>query len=163
MHVYEMGVINMLNAEKYKNEILEKSNVVFDFSISKDRHTIEKCLGVCDNCIFCNMGEHCSNVKVKWLLSEYKEPVKVSSLEHELLKYWYESGCCYRYIARDSSGNLFLYVRRPTKKAEVWASIEWHKFISDFNDLFKFVKWEDEEPTSIDYVLNNCEVVEDDL
>lgn len=153
----------MLNAEKYKNEILEKSNVVFDFSISKDRHTIEKCFGVCDNCIFCNMGEHCSNVKVKWLLSEYKEPVKVSSLEHELLKYWYESGCCYRYIARDSSGNLFLYVRRPTKKAEVWASIEWHKFISDFNDLFKFVKWEDEEPTSIDYVLNNCEVVEDDL
>ena len=151
----------MLNAEKYKNEILEKSNVVFDFSISKDRHTIEKCLGVCDNCIFCNMGEHCSNVKVKWLLSEYKEPVKVSSLEHELLKYWYESGCCYRYIARDSSGNLFLYVRRPTKKAEVWASIEWHKFISDFNDLFKFVKWEDEEPTSIDYVLNNCEVLED--
>lgn len=153
----------MLNAEKYKNEILEKSNVVFDFSISKDRHTIEKCFGVCDNCIFCNMGEHCSNVKVKWLLSEYKEPVKVSSLEHELLKYWYESGCCYRYIARDSSGNLFLYVRRPTKKAEVWASIEWHKFISDFNDLFKFVKWEDEEPTSIDYVLNNCEVVESDL
>ena len=64
MHVYEMGVINMLNAEKYKNEILEKSNVVFDFSISKDRHTIEKCLGVCDNCIFFNMGEHCSNVKV---------------------------------------------------------------------------------------------------
>lgn len=55
----------MLNAEKYKNEILEKSNVVFDFSISKDRHTIERCLGVCDNCIFCNMGEHCSNVKVK--------------------------------------------------------------------------------------------------
>lgn len=30
----------MLNAEKYKNEILEKSNVVFDFLISKDRHTI---------------------------------------------------------------------------------------------------------------------------
>lgn len=55
----------MLNAERYKNEILEKSNVVFDFSISKDRHTIEKCLGVCDNCIFCNIGEHCSNVKVK--------------------------------------------------------------------------------------------------
>lgn len=153
----------MLNAERYKNEILEKSNVVFDFSISKDRHTIEKCLGVCDNCIFCNIGEHCSNVKVKWLLSEYKEPVKVSSLEHELLKYWYESGCCYRYIARDSSGNLFLYVRRPTKKAEVWASIEWHKFISDFNDLFKFIQWEDSEPTSIKEVLENCEVVEDDL
>lgn len=74
----------MLNAERFKKEILEKSNVVFDFSISKDRHTIEKCLGVCDNCIFCNMGEHCSNVKVKWLLAEYKgPPVKVSNLKKE--------------------------------------------------------------------------------
>lgn len=60
----------MLNAERFKKEILEKSNVVSDFSISKDRHTIEKCLGVCDNCIFRDMGEHCSNVKVKWLGKE---------------------------------------------------------------------------------------------
>ena len=99
-----MGVINMLNAEKYKNEILEKSNVVFYFSISKDRHTIEKCLGVCDNCIFCNIGEHCSNVKVKWLLSEYKEPVKLIRVEHEILRYLYKRD--YRYIARDVSTNV---------------------------------------------------------
>ena len=31
-----------------------------------------------------------------------------------------------------------------------------------FINLFPFIKWEDEEPTSIEDVLNNCEVVEDE-
>lgn len=150
----------MINAEKFKNEIEGK-----DFKFGMSNRIVNCDYGECGTCIFScennpNDGLHtaCTIRKVKWLLSEYKEPVKVSGLEHELLKFWYESGCCYRYIARDSSGNLFLYVRRPTKKAEVWASIEWHKFISDFNDLFKFIQWEDEEATSIKDVLENCVV-----
>lgn len=149
----------MLNAEKFKKEILAMMDKNDRFAID-NKNVLRKCVDLkCSECLF---GEGlCYFERMKWLLSEYKEPVKVSGLEHELLKFWYESGCCYRYIARDSSGNLFLYVRRPTKKAEVWASIEWHKFISDFNDLFKFIQWEDSEPTSIKEVLENCEVVED--
>ena len=149
----------MLNAEKFKKEILAMMDKNDRFAID-NKNVLRKCVDLkCSECLF---GEGlCYFERMKWLLSEYKEPVKVSGLEHELLKFWYESGCCYRYIARDSSGNLFLYVRRPTKKAEVWASIEQHKFISDFNDLFKFIQWEDSEPTSIKEVLENCEVVED--
>lgn len=157
----------MLNAERYKNEILEKSNVVFDFSISKDRHTIEKCLGVCDNCIFCNMGEHCSNVKVKWLLSEYKEPVKLSKLEYDILKYLLnDTG--YRYIARNKYRheggvyNLYIFKDEPFEDSGVWCSgrDSGNEFYV-FNNLFAFVKWEDSKPTSIEDVLNNCEVVND--
>lgn len=151
----------MLNAEKYKNEILEKSNVVFDFSISKDRHTIEKCLGVCDNCIFCNIGEHCSNVKVKWLLSEYKEPIKLSKLEYDILKYLADN-TKYLYITRDRCTGLFLYGMEPSKGDGCWHGKSYAGIIS-FNKLFQFVQWEDEEPTSIEDVLKNCEVVEDDL
>lgn len=77
----------MLNAEKYREEILENSNVVSDFSMSKDKHTIKKCLGVCKDCFFHDLGDHCSNIKVKWLLSEYKEPVKLSKLEYGILKH----------------------------------------------------------------------------
>lgn len=162
----------MLNAEKYKNEILEKSNVVFDFSISKDRHTIEKCLGVCDNCIFCNcnIGEHCSNVKVKWLLSEYKEPVKLTRFEYDILKYLLnDTG--YRYIVRDKyyhEGDIFyLYIfkNRPREDSGGWHSNDPYdrsQFYA-FNNLFKFIKWEDDEPTSIKDVLDNCEVIDDDL
>lgn len=153
----------MINGEKYREEILNNCNGEFGLSNRILKCTYEECA----SCVFSNLnnqGDHvgCSVRRIKWLLSEYKEPVKVSGLEHELLKFWYESDCCYRYIARDSTGNLFLYAKRPTKKAEVWASIEWHKFIIDFNDLFKFIQWEDSEPTSIKEVLENCEVVEDE-
>nr|DAU65168.1 MAG TPA: hypothetical protein [Caudoviricetes sp.] len=166
MHVYEMGVINMLNAEKYKNEILEKSNVVFDFSISKDRHTIEKCLGVCDNCIFCNIGEHCSNVKVKWLLSEYKEPVKLIRVEHEILRYLYKRD--YRYIAREESERVIAFKGRPHKiTCGTWNTISDEKIgflnLYDFSNLFQFTDWKDLESTSIEDVLKNCEVIDDDL
>ena len=150
----------MLNAEKYKKEILEKSNVVFDFSISKDRHTIEKCLGVCDNCIFCNMGEHCSNVKVKWLLAEYKgPPVKVSKLEYDILKHLSDN-TKYLYITRDRCNRLFLYGMEPTKGDGYWQG-KYYAGMSAFNKLFQFIKWEDSTPTSINNVLNNCEVVDD--
>lgn len=155
----------MLNAEKYKNEILEKSNVVFDFSISKDRHTIEKCLGVCDNCIFCNMGEHCSNVKAKWLLSEYKEPVKLIRVEHEILRYLYKRD--YRYIAREESERVIAFKGRPHKiTCGTWNTISDEKIgflnLYDFSNLFQFTDWKDLEPTSIEDVLKNCEVVDND-
>lgn len=148
----------MLNAEKYKNEILEKSNVVFDFLISKDRHTIEKCLGVCDNCIFCNIGEHCSNVKVKWLLSEYKEPIKLSKLEYDILK-WIKENTQFEYIVRNEIGHLFASSEKPTKQQYVWTYRERNHELSIFDKLFKFVKCEDEEPIVIADVLNNCEVI----
>ena len=156
----------MLNAEKYKNEILEKSNVVFDFSISKDRHTVEKCLGVCDNCIFCNIGEHCSNVKVKWLLSEYKEPVKLIRVEHEILRYLYKRD--YRYIAREESERVIAFKGRPHKiTCGTWNTISDEKIgflnLYDFSNLFQFTDWKDLESTSIEDVLKNCEVIDDDL
>lgn len=151
----------MLNAERYKNEILEKSNVVFDFSISKDRHTIEKCLGVCDNCIFFNMGEHCSNVKVKWLLSKYKEPVKLTRFEHDVLKYLLEK-TQYRFIARERNDTIYIYKRKPKKGSDAWEIISGMQNLNLFINLFPFIKWEDLEPTSIENVLNSCEVVDDD-
>lgn len=150
----------MLNAERFKKEILEKSNVVFDFSISKDRHTIEKCLGVCDNCIFCNIGEHCSNVKVKWLLSEYKEHVKLTRFEQDILKYILEK-TQYRFIVREKSDNIYIYKRKPKKGIGAWDSSTGMLNLNIFINLFPFIKWEDSTPTPIKEVLENCEVVED--
>lgn len=104
----------MLNAERFKKEILENSNAVFDFSMSKDKHTIKKCLGVCDDCFFHEAGDHCSNIKVKWLLSEYKEPIKLSRFEHDILKYLSDN-TRHMYIVRDGNGNIFLYDEEPQK------------------------------------------------
>lgn len=157
----------MLNAEKFRKEILENSNAVFDFSMSKDKHTIKKCLGVCKDCFFHEAGDHCSNIKVKWLLSKYKEPVKLSKLEYDILKYLLnDTG--YRYIARNKYRheggvyNLYIFKDEPFEDSGVWCSgrDSGNEFYV-FNNLFAFVKWEDSKPTSIEDVLNNCEVVND--
>lgn len=148
----------MLNAEKFRKEILENSNVVFDFSMSKDKHTIKKCLGVCDDCFFHDLGDHCSNIKVKWLLSEYKEPIKLSKLEYDILKYLSDN-TRHMYITRDGNGNIFLYDVEPEKsKSAPWWTGRGMCQMTMFNKLFQFVQWKDEEPKSIKKILNNCEV-----
>lgn len=151
----------MLNAEKYREEILENSNVVSDFSMSKDKHTIKKCLGVCKDCFFHEAGDHCSNIKVKWLLSKYKEPIKVSKLEYDILTYILKNTEC-RYITRNKSRSLCVHSYKPVKDTQYgqWTAVcDKVKSCEVFNNLFSFIKWEDEEPTSILEVLENCEVV----
>lgn len=147
----------MLNAEKFRKEILENSNVVFDFSMSKDKHTIKKCLGVCDDCFFHEAGDHCSNIKVKWLLSEYKEPVKLTRFEHDVLKYLLEN-TQYRFIARERNDTIYIYTRKPKKGSDAWEIISGMRNFNLFINLFPFIEWEDEEPKSIKKILNNCEV-----
>lgn len=151
----------MLNAERFKKEILENSNAVFDFSMSKDKHTIKKCLGVCDDCFFHEAGDHCSNIKVKWLLSEYKEPVKLTRFEHDVLKHLLEK-TQYRFIVRERNDCLYIYKSNPKKEADSWGSLSLNNELGLFNNLFHFVKWEDSEPTSIKAVLDNYVVIDDE-
>lgn len=152
----------MLNAERFKKEINKLNN---DFGLADNIVDCET-LG-CRNCKFSNFNNSndgiifCSTRKVKWLLSEYKEPpVKVSKLEYEFLKWFIDKD--YKYIARDFGGWLYVYYEQPPKKGRIWGSaLVDHFSICDFRDLFHFVKWEDSAPTSIQEVLENCEVVED--
>lgn len=83
--------------------------------------------------------------------------IPLSKLEYELLKYYIKHG--YQYIARDDDKVLFAYNTKPDKMQYEWETPEWAKRIN-FDDLFSFVKWEDEEPYPITYILDNCEVDE---
>ena len=83
--------------------------------------------------------------------------IHLSKLEYELLKY--HIGYGYRYIARDKDELLFACDIKPRKIQDRWDVIERVKKIN-FNDLFSFIKWEDEEPYPITYILDNCEVDE---
>ena len=83
--------------------------------------------------------------------------IPLSKLEYELLKYYSEHG--YQYIAKDKSNQLFVYGNKPCKMSCTWDDVE--NFCEcNFKNLFSFVKWEDEEPYSITYILDNCEVDE---
>lgn len=150
----------MINAEKFKEEILAVKNKGDDFTLDKDNQII--CcqdLG-CENCVF-NNDVGCSYSRMDWLLSEYKESTKVTRLEYELLKYW--DGKRYKYIARDRDGALYIYRDKPSKNEDVWGTLYGHaRLMKYFDDLFWFVKWEDKEPIEIKEVLENCKAFDDD-
>jgi hypothetical protein len=98
----------MINGEKYREEILNNCNGEFGLSNRIVKCTYEECA----SCVFSNLnnqGDHvgCSVRRIKWLLSECKEPTKVTRLEYELLKFLNAEG--YKYIARDASMGLCCY------------------------------------------------------
>lgn len=159
----------MLNAEKHRDQLLKFVEENHDslFGIDKNSEPISCAVSRCNNCQFGFKknnyieGYSCSAAKMKWLLSEYKEPVKLSRLEHDILKYLSDN-TRHMYIVRDGNGNIFLYDVKPEKsKSAPWWTGRGMCHMVMFNKLFQFVQWEDLEPTSIQDVLENCEVVED--
>lgn len=152
----------MLNAERFKEEINKHNN---EFGLTD---SIVDCgtLG-CRNCRFSRLNNSddviimCSTRKVKWLLSEYKEPIKVSKLEYDILKYLSDN-TVHMYIVRDGNGNICLYDAEPKKSenGDWWVGCGVHGMVM-FDKLFQFIKWEDSTPTLIKDVLENCEVVND--
>lgn len=153
----------MLNAEKYKKEILDITQKNYYFAVSKDRQNIKRCCAnlKCENCIFNGKDlRGCEWLRTKWLLSEYKEPIKLTRLEYEMLK-WLDKGG-YKFIVRALSDNLIAHNSKPKKAFDKWISENRCRGIFGFYELFQFVKWEDKEPTSIKDVLDNCEVMNDD-
>ena len=100
----------------------------------------------------------------KWLyfiseLESLNHKISLSKLEYDLLEYYNAHG--YQYIARDANKVLFVYDTKPVKMHYDWEITENINSVV-FDDLFSFVKWEDEEPYSITYILDNCEVVENE-
>lgn len=149
----------MINAEKFKKEILAMMDKNDRFAID-NKNVLRKCVDLkCSECLF---GEGlCYFERMKWLLSEYKEPIKLTRLEYDILKYLSDN-TKYMYIVRDGNGNIFLYDEEPQKSESApWWTGRGMCHTSMFNKLFQFVQWEDSTPTLIKDVLENCEVVED--
>jgi len=154
----------MLNAEKYRSQILEfidKEKTMY-FSFKNDNaNRLNRCSN-CDYCVLCpedSSNDTCAIARIKWLLSEYKEPIKLTRLEFEIFK-WLDKGD-YKFIVRSQGGDLMTYYSTPKRDDNYWFYNSGSKILSGFNELFKFVQWEDKEPTSIQDILKNCEVMED--
>lgn len=156
----------MMNIEKYMDDILKTTNCDFGFN-KHDRKIIECDARFCDECLFnpkYNKEDEpsCNVLRLKWLASENKDPIKLNRLEYEVLKF-IEFG----YIARDKDGNLFSFWYKPEKDNDIWdcdvkKNQNYSHDLTLFNELFEFIKWEDEEPTLIEKLLNNCEVVDNE-
>ena len=60
----------------------------------------------------------------------------------------------YKWIARDTSMRVYLYKEKPVSSYGVWLSgLDQSVGMYQFDNLFKMVKWEDEEPTLISDLL----------
>lgn len=148
----------MRNVDKYKDELIKMANESNVVQVNYRGDVIPDETKA--NGLFCS--ERATSCFIKWLYEEYT--FKLSTLEHELLKHFYEGG--YRYIARDECNALFLYKHLPIKRNEVWVNTGNEEFdyktLKDFMKKFSFVRWEDTQPIPIQDILDNCEVISND-
>ena len=151
----------MLKIEKIKEKIKNfDTDVTADENLSCWLHRITTNPSVNKHICSGLVCSECLRQSLLNLLEEYKKPVKLSKFEYEYLKVAKENE--YNFIARDKNGTLVIYNIAPHKTDTLWctASAKWDKV--KFNNLFNFVKWEDEDPYNIDEILSNCEVMEDE-
>lgn len=152
----------MNNGEKYKDDIIEEyQNLLKRKVVDGDGNRMNKAIQAIAY-KYCGKKLVGASNTFKWLFEEYKEPpVKLTRLEYLLLKLFYKKD--FRYLTRGVGGYLYMHKGKnpPQKNGGMWYNHETYITFGVINDLFQFVQWEDEEPKSIEEVLNNCVVKED--
>ena len=83
------------------------------------------------------------------LLWERKETPKLNEDEKAILKVLLNEK--YKWIARDKNDWLYVYASKPKKGITIWENTG--SPMMPFVHLFNFIKWEDEEPYSIEELL----------
>ena len=143
------GEKKMTNFEYYKDEIL-KLNDNRGFALVNGKPN--GCTGThCGNCEFGDASV-CKNKALKWLYAEYIEKPKLTKRERlfcELVNIGW--------IVRDITGSVYYYTFKPGKEERHWITgkpasgmrLNDFRFQLDFN----FIKWEDEEPWSVQDLL----------
>lgn len=147
----------MKNREKFAKEILDIACEGRNIAVTKENKVVYCSEIPCKSCIFDDCGKHigrsqsCADRLHKWAESEYKEKPTITSKEKKFLDLLLAK---WEYIARDKDYNrLSLYPDKPSKKFTYWSSEtkDENRIRYDvFNVKFDFVKWEDEEPWSIE-------------
>ena len=142
----------MKNKEKFAKEIFDIACRGDSIAITIANNEIVPCGNIeCNKCIFkVKEYEECSNKIKKWCELEYIERPTLTSREKNFLDSLLPS--C-KYIARDNSNELYIYNKKPTRMDCDW-------YLNDgilclistrvFGNIFDFIKWEDEEPLSIE-------------
>lgn len=152
----------MKNFEKWEKEIKEIVNSNKPIAVVNNKPCV--CNPQCSKCRFNKSNGDMRGCVVKgfeWLYEEYKEPIKMTRLDYELLKFVQKQGA--KYICRDKSGLLNIFNKCPCIGVDkkTWVSGGNCSYFSYFtNKLFPFVTWESQKYYVIEDVLNNCEVTD---
>ena len=89
----------------------------------------------------------------KELLWERKEKPQLNEDEKAILRNVPKH---YKWIARDKCGTICVFIDKPHKSGLGWGG-NFFEVLVLFSHLFQFIKWEDEEPYSIEELLKGEE------
>nr|DAF92897.1 MAG TPA: hypothetical protein [Siphoviridae sp. ctX5W26] len=145
----------MKNKEKFIDKLADFACIRDNIAMNVKGELVG-CYGLlCENCKFYTEKD-CGTASREWLEEEYVEQMVISSKDVRLLECIKDS---YTYVARDLSGDMFLYINRPEKGSRTWFSDMESLSIKRFDVCFPMVKWEDEGPWKIED-LKKFKVVE---
>ena len=150
----------MKNKEKYAKEIMEIACNGSRIAVMKGSGRIIPCDSIlCSVCLF---STDCRKNIKEWAESEYIEKPVISKRDKAFLECLDKQ---YEYLARDASGELYIYITKPCKQIDCWNSsvaceVKGQEPLWMFNVDFPIVKWSDEEPWSIED-LKKLEVVDE--
>lgn len=145
----------MKNREKFEKEIMEIACNGDSIAIIEKSGCIVPCdANRCSLCLF--RGYDCRENTREWAESTYVEKPVISKRDVSFLDYLK----CYKYIARDNDGALYVYMSIPAKRSDCWRADDTYKSLRGLDIDFPMVKWEDDEPWLIED-LKKLEVVEE--
>ena len=136
-----------------------------EFAFNKHTREILKCGGriSCKDCIF-NEWNCTGNNKIKWLYKEYEEPI-LSDDEFDLIKNIGRiKNKRYKYVVRTKSGEISLFVDKPTVLEDDFgrycSSKRYFSVLDSEKILFQNIRYEDgiydiENKTFIKQEINN--------
>ena len=145
----------MKNKEKYAKETMEIACSGDSIAIIEKSGRIVPCdVNRCSLCLF--RGYDCKESTRKWAESEYTEKLVISKRDVSFLDYLK----CYKYIARDNDGELYVYTSIPTKHSDGWGVDNVYRSLRGLDIDFPMVKWSDKKPWLIKD-LKKLEVVDE--
>ena len=142
----------MKNKEKFAKEIIDVACKGDIIAVTKDNKVVGCDDIYCEQCLFDidNLCHREDNILYRWAESEYVEKPTITSREEKFLGSLLPK---YKYIARDNNDALYVHYNKPIRddKNEVWVSDN-TDYIPEsiFGSIFHFIKWENEEPWSIE-------------
>lgn len=145
----------MTEREFHAKEILDVACNGQKIALVKETGKIVNCMTLqCEKCGFAINGlpANCEETTREWCASEHIERPKLTKNEKMLLSLLDER---WKYMARDQDENLFIFERRPSKDYDIniWNNTR-SPYVSRVDvlirDSFSMVKWEDENPWSIE-------------
>ena len=149
----------MKNKEKYLDEIIDVVYKGYPCNFIKNNCHFD-CVGDDeDGCVICK-----EQFKA-WLEEEYTPEPRLSHDEYVILKNTHKS---YGWIARDEGRTCVAFFgNKPIKDEYWWEDDNGHEdygesFVIFKDELFQFIKWEDEEPYNIQELLDEYEIYHSD-